>query len=57
MNARLALENVEPGGEDLALLERLGQGRLVNDRATRVPARHRVAGVPRLAAVRRRWDR
>lgn len=58
MNLRLALEYVQPGGEDLALLERLGQeGLLVDDRAARVPARHRVAGVPRLAAVRRRWDR
>jgi hypothetical protein len=25
VNVRLALENVEPGGEDLTLLERLGQ--------------------------------
>src|SRR6266851_10468943 len=31
MNARLALEYVEASGEDLALLERLGQGRLVYD--------------------------
>lgn len=34
MNLRLALEYVQPGGEDLALLERLGQeGLLVDDRA------------------------
>src|SRR5215472_6629475 len=35
MNVGLALEYVEPSGEDLALHKRLGQGRLVNDRTAR----------------------